>query len=1473
MNTLRREWIKKAVIDSLENFATKRSDGQFEGMIAPSGELAWPIEQQKSVQIISFPYHQPLTAELSDKFHYIRAEFTEACLESFKSDRGKPMLAATNVLIRILKSKIILRLSDGKLFEQNVSLRDQFHQNFSEISPGVDISDKDLLESIKGLTKMEIGPYLLVEEVKFMTEDVPICGKPRAVTRLPEVEALLANIPLRTTVISAVSNSIKKDRSTAIDSSKRQTLSTDTGGSGKSDEDGDCSSQRVETCEDDRGSKGKVQHENSQDPQKLELSISTPAIELAKHSKRPGNSSDFDDLEFKQLGKPVATQLETATAHSTGSPVDESSQEIPWSLTQHPGNDGFIYPGPPSRPPPVASSDTVQQLDEVLGAENKREQKSSTYTTPESTSSGTSRGATPVKAGLAAISEIEPISPSSPKPSALAIVDMTNLSKVEVSSQQKSQFHEDPILPLHPGWKGTKFISNQDATVPIDQQKILDLPDSWFPTTASQQQKVVSGYDRVPQIQQVPKSYAPRIRMVPSVVIETNSSALSLSRLAESSDNESLVWSSSPVSPQETHHKLPASRGSDLPSKRSKIHPGRARLDSKESDTSSEGSDSATDGSPMTKTHTSNKHSGSGSSSGSEKRPRTRASNGIYKCRPSLDDDIVKAKANRKKKLRLPKPKSKRVARKSARPKSEDEDEDGEPSLPLTRDLSVEPPFPIIDPRGITDAQKYGILGAQKVGQWRARRYQEKLSAGNDESDDHSADWSGTRHSQDDEDGPEPETMEESENRAGEGQIASETLMNDIEKTVVVDGDTRTPIYEDIEKTPKKDDYKAIHAENQPVHNREQQQKEHGNTDTNVNTAFELAPATSNNIVLRDNTVTSRVNDDDDDDEIPLAPLIPLKARPVSDFIPQKSTSRSVDTSNMANDLTVEASSEETVHTREVRELKDCAPEPSLTITDHSVHIEKFPSTAPNPKEVVQVKRTPYGRVHSFAGFPSRRDEIDIGEEMVPATISHEQQSSQELPERQITSFVHNSSGSHTQSSAIDPSPRVGRQLSLPPPATQLSQEVVQIQRTPYNQGQSFASSPSRWDKLATQETTDEMVPRTRVSEHTSSQELPERQVTSFTHVLSPESSTQIQSDENHTDASRKVDALVKLPDVTRGEGNQREKTFSPPPQRKVKKTKCEVDFASQEIRDIPKDVPQLLASQRREFLEKSVANGSAPAIELGRKRKQQSTDIEEKNPTITTVESYMTGTSPTTVPGRSRPQVPHDVINLISSPVSSGPCRLGDDSSTRSDHKRPRELETHTSQNKKPRVSTDNVSTPQSATYRTLHSILQNQLSPSHPVSPTINRRRNVEALTKPPSEVIQIDTDSDGSAIGRKKDVPAQMVSITKSLRLKGKAVAKPSKPELYAGFRNRDIRVPGYEALTEERKRKLEEKRRVFFGTSRDLGSFIGNPAHEEKPPTKRITSAQNLWWKDENTPLKNYVKHYKSLKSVRQDQPTP
>lgn len=107
-------------------------------------------------------------------------------------------------------------------------------------------------------------------------------------------------------------------------------------------------------------------------------------------------------------------------------------------------------------------------------------------------------------------------------------------------------------------------------------------------------------------------------------------------------------------------------------------------------------------------------------------------------------------------------------------------------------------------------------------------------------------------------------------------------------------------------------------------------------------------------------------------------------------------------------------------------------------------------------------------------------------------------------------------------------------------------------------------------------------------------------------------------------------------------------------------------------------------------------------------------------------------------------------------------------------------------------------------------------------------------------------------------------------------------PSRPEIYAGIRERHLDVPGYGNLTDGQKNELDKRRQEYFGitpregTKRLFSAKLQRAMQAARPPlplkrqskhTEAGKPVANEWYRDENTPLKIFYRKFKELRQVR------
>lgn len=102
--------------------------------------------------------------------------------------------------------------------------------------------------------------------------------------------------------------------------------------------------------------------------------------------------------------------------------------------------------------------------------------------------------------------------------------------------------------------------------------------------------------------------------------------------------------------------------------------------------------------------------------------------------------------------------------------------------------------------------------------------------------------------------------------------------------------------------------------------------------------------------------------------------------------------------------------------------------------------------------------------------------------------------------------------------------------------------------------------------------------------------------------------------------------------------------------------------------------------------------------------------------------------------------------------------------------------------------------------------------------------------------------------------------------------------AKPEMYAGIRERTLYVPGYKNMTEKQKADLDRGRKEYFGVgqARPWNNPWKPPAESTTLERARPTNPDHLkkeakdhWYRDADTPMKQFFTKFRALKTVKAD----
>ncbi|RPB27438.1 hypothetical protein L211DRAFT_846236 [Terfezia boudieri ATCC MYA-4762] len=168
---------------------------------------------------------------------------------------------------------------------------------------------------------------------------------------------------------------------------------------------------------------------------------------------------------------------------------------------------------------------------------------------------------------------------------------------------------------------------------------------------------------------------------------------------------------------------------------------------------------------------------------------------------------------------------------------------------------------------------------------------------------------------------------------------------------------------------------------------------------------------------------------------------------------------------------------------------------------------------------------------------------------------------------------------------------------------------------------------------------------------------------------------------------------------------------------------------------------------------------------------------------------------------------------------------------------------------------------------------------------------QHNPSPKTHPPTKAAQHalkvlnsdDTASDTEDVISARPPPPRTQEVQTTLIPSMAAPPLPEKPERignYASIEGRDINVliPGYNRLSAEKKSRLNERRKAYFGPGELVMQSSELVTAEEESRQRRIQEFRDrfkeevpkkkLWWQEDDTPVRSYGRKLGAVKSVKQ-----
>ncbi|CUS09811.1 unnamed protein product [Tuber aestivum] len=194
---IRTPWLAGSVHKSLAAWLTKKRSVQppREYSISPDGDLLLQGTKKGVLQLTRFlTYEDPLTAQLSDKYHFIGCEFSPTCRSQFEAEHGKDLLNIRGALIQLQKYEIRFVGSDGSLSEKGITFGEQSGTRGARASGTHGSSARPSKDHSR---QIPVPVFVVQGFALLASEGESIWGAPKAVEANSGLATLLAELPTR----------------------------------------------------------------------------------------------------------------------------------------------------------------------------------------------------------------------------------------------------------------------------------------------------------------------------------------------------------------------------------------------------------------------------------------------------------------------------------------------------------------------------------------------------------------------------------------------------------------------------------------------------------------------------------------------------------------------------------------------------------------------------------------------------------------------------------------------------------------------------------------------------------------------------------------------------------------------------------------------------------------------------------------------------------------------------------------------------------------------------------------------------------------------------------------------------------------------------------------------------------------------------------------------------------------------------